>query len=125
MYAGVVEEIEVILERAVSGRVALRLGAPPELALGHRVAGQRVVDRHRQQVPRRVAHHRAHVRLEGEVAARVLRDELAVEPDHGGVVHAAEPEHHPGVLPAREHVELRVVPSPANIVPGENMELRQ
>ena len=50
------------------------------------------------------------------MAARVLRDILTIEVDHGGVVDTAEPQHHPGVLPAWVNIELGIVPGPPNVI---------
>ena len=52
------------------------------------------------------------------MTSSVRDDKLPIDVDHGGVVGTAQPEHHPLVLPAWEHVEHGVIPGPANIVPS-------
>ena len=111
LQAGVVEKVHLQPLHAPTRRVDL------DVAGRDRRRGQRVVDRDRDPVAlAKVDHHRLELQVEGQVAALVLADKLAVDPRRRVVVGRADVQHDAPREPVQRHEHVALVPDHADQV---------
>ncbi len=104
--------IEKVVEVALAGAVRSVL----YVARRERLPGQHVVDDDTDAVLGTELDNLGHVGLERRVAALVLGDLGAVQPDHGSVGRRAEPQYDPFADPGCRHTDRRLVPGIADVV---------
>ena len=112
------------MQAAIGEEVVGRLRIVLEIEVGlrgvgtrrHAVERQAVLDADRQPVGRPVPRQAADVEGERQMAAHVLAEVLAVEPDPGVVNRRTEAQANPAAAPARVEVEVGLVPGGPEVI---------